>query len=384
MHTVHKIGGSVLKNPEQLQKIAASFENDNQQHTLVVSALYGVTDMLSALCSDTDSAKWYIEQLLNRHFEWTYILLSGMNRIDANRSIVANLHRLQKSVKAYAKNGNEHLKAYVISEGERLAAIVLHAFFNKQKSRIVFPENSGIKTTFNPLDAEYLIDEVELRAACLNSDFSNIIPGFYGIATDGQICVVGRGGTDYTAAEVATKLGANRLIFWKDSNGLQTADPRLVKYAGNVEHVSLHTLDLMSYAGSEVLHRKVTQVLANSSCEIGFCNPLLGQSVLTQVHREYWASGKPIMVVAHPESSPDSSVITVITRNVTKAIIHINEIKTRCPKVSDMTYGNDFVRFSVPPNFVAEALVFMHRVFFSADFKTHKVALDLNELVIVQ
>lgn len=385
MHTVHKIGGSVLKNPGQLQKIAASFENGNQQHTLVVSALYGVTDILTELCAHANRATWYIEQLLKMHFEWTYILLSRTHRIDANKAIVANLHGLQKKVNAYSKTENEHLKAFIISNGERLAAIVLNAYLTKQKPRILYPENSGIKTTFNSLDAEYLIDEVELRSACLNSDFLNIIPGFYGIAPGGQICLVGRGGTDYTAAEVATKLGANRLIFWKDSNGLQTADPRIVKQAVNVEHVSLHTLDLMSYAGSEVLHRKVTEVLANSSCKIAFCNPHKGNSVLTQVHREHWASGKPIMVVSHAESDSENSVITVITRNVTMAIIHINDIKTRYANVSDLSYGVDFVRFSIPPDYVVDALAYMHRGFFSFDSEIDsKMILSSNDLVVVQ
>ena len=58
-----------------------------------------------------------------------------------------------------------------------------------------------------------------------------VVTGLIGKDTHGNITLLGRGGSDYTASILAMVLNANEVEIWTDVNGIMTADPRIVKDA---------------------------------------------------------------------------------------------------------------------------------------------------------
>ena len=55
-----------------------------------------------------------------------------------------------------------------------------------------------------------------------------VTQGFIGATAHGEPTVLGRGGSDFTAALLGAALDAERVEIWTDVSGLMTADPRIV------------------------------------------------------------------------------------------------------------------------------------------------------------
>ena len=56
-----------------------------------------------------------------------------------------------------------------------------------------------------------------------------ILPGFISKSEDNKITTLGRGGSDYTAAIVASALDAKFLEIWTDVNGMYTTNLKLLR-----------------------------------------------------------------------------------------------------------------------------------------------------------
>jgi aspartate kinase len=81
-----------------------------------------------------------------------------------------------------------------------------------------------------------------------------IITGFNGATADGRPTTLGRGGSDFSAAIIASALDAQELWIWTDVDGIMTADPRLVKDAAVLDEVTYAEAAELAYNGAKVLH----------------------------------------------------------------------------------------------------------------------------------
>ncbi|MFQ5982581.1 MAG: bifunctional aspartate kinase/diaminopimelate decarboxylase, partial [Woeseiaceae bacterium] len=85
---------------------------------------------------------------------------------------------------------------------------------------------------------------------------SNVIltQGFIARNAQGETVLLGRGGSDTSAAYFAAKLQARRLEIWTDVPGLFTADPRLVPSARLLVALHFDEAQELASTGSHVLH----------------------------------------------------------------------------------------------------------------------------------
>ncbi|HEX9942643.1 MAG TPA: bifunctional aspartate kinase/homoserine dehydrogenase I, partial [Thermoanaerobaculia bacterium] len=86
-----------------------------------------------------------------------------------------------------------------------------------------------------------------------------VLPGFFGGDANGRVSLLGRGGSDYSAAIAAWALDAELLEIWTDVDGIYTADPRLVPHATVLPEVSYEEAMELSFFGAKVLHPKTIQ-----------------------------------------------------------------------------------------------------------------------------
>jgi bifunctional aspartokinase / homoserine dehydrogenase 1 len=77
------------------------------------------------------------------------------------------------------------------------------------------------------------------------------MPGFIAANKDGITTTLGRGGSDYSAAIVASALNAEALEIWTDVSGVMTADPRLVPNCKVIPRMSYHEAMELSHFWSE-------------------------------------------------------------------------------------------------------------------------------------
>ena len=79
--------------------------------------------------------------------------------------------------------------------------------------------------------------------------------------------LLGRNGSDFSAAIVGAGLGAKKVEFWTDVDGIYTADPRIVPDAILVEQMTYEEAMELSFFGSKVLHPKTLAPLAAKGIE---------------------------------------------------------------------------------------------------------------------
>ena len=81
-----------------------------------------------------------------------------------------------------------------------------------------------------------------------------VIAGFQGITADFEITTLGRGGSDTTAAIIATALEAEKIEIYSDVEGLMTADPRIVPKARFISEASYTELVELAHKGAKIIH----------------------------------------------------------------------------------------------------------------------------------
>jgi len=265
---VVKFGGSNLKQKEDFARLVrvVSLYREAQYSpiVIVVSALYGVTDILVQGLHHAKTNEHAVHGLISHLQEVHYRAAAYHIQDEAEQGRV--ISAIQQRLKELARylQGIHYLGEIpdfasdrVLSYGERLSSLVLSSILQQEgfPCRECLPEDLGLYTNGTPHEAEvdFTLTETPVRAG-LNLPCVYVIPGFYGISPEAKVTLLGRGGSDYTASAIARCIDADSLDLWKDVPGFMSADPRVVD---NPE--VLHCLDYqeaaeLSYFGARLLH----------------------------------------------------------------------------------------------------------------------------------
>jgi aspartate kinase len=119
---------------------------------------------------------------------------------------------------------------------------------------------SGIVTDENYRNAKPLEDAERLVGTRLIPMLEEkkkkipVIMGYIGENPKGIITTLGRGGSDYTATLIGSGIGADEIWLWKDTNGIMSADPKMIPHASTIPSLSYIEAMELSYFGAEILH----------------------------------------------------------------------------------------------------------------------------------
>ena len=106
-------------------------------------------------------------------------------------------------------------------------------------------------------------DEVHGKARIQSIDAAKLkssIAGFQGIAPDGRVATLGRGGSDTSAVAVAAALKADRCDIYTDVDGVYTADPRIVNRAKKINKIGYEEMLELASVGSKVLQTRSVEL----------------------------------------------------------------------------------------------------------------------------
>ncbi len=87
-----------------------------------------------------------------------------------------------------------------------------------------------------------------------------VVAGFQGIAEDGRIATLGRGGSDTSAVALAAALKADRCDIYTDVDGVYTTDPRIVPKARRIQKISYEEMLEMASLGAKVLQTRSVEL----------------------------------------------------------------------------------------------------------------------------
>ena len=103
------------------------------------------------------------------------------------------------------------------------------------------------------------IDTAKLLAAMKDGEVA-VVPGFQGMAEDGRVSTLGRGGSDTSAVAVAAAVKADRCDIYTDVDGVYTTDPRIVPRARKLARVTYEEMLELASVGAKVLQTRSVEL----------------------------------------------------------------------------------------------------------------------------
>jgi len=252
---VMKFGGSSVSNGERIGRVVEIVRARlDRKPVVVVSAFRGVTDDLFAAADEALHGKdARLERIRERHHETMAEL--GLPP-DLVKEPLAELAVLLKGI-SLVKELTPRTLDYVVSFGERLSARVIAAAFEKAgvpcDAHDAF--DIGMLTDDHFGSAQPLPEAAaELRRHLGRPAKLPIVTGYIGKTRGGDITTLGRNGSDYTATIIGAALDAEEIQIWSDTDGVMTADPRIVPAAKPIGFLTFDEASELAYYGGKVLH----------------------------------------------------------------------------------------------------------------------------------
>ena len=285
---VLKFGGSSLATSENILKVKQIIENDPACKFVIVSALGGVTDdLIKATKLTTEGSKDFykvIEQLEIRHINMVELLLSEAIKLATLEQMDVMFSELKSYLEAVHFIGEASPKAYayILSFGERLSALILSRVIDGSElidTRAIIRTNDD----YEKGQVDFTATNSNCKAMLLKAKNRVVLPGFISANEKGETTTLGRGGSDYTAAIIGAGVDAEIVEIWTDVDGFLTADPRKVKQAYPIEHLSFSEVFELATFGAKVLYPPAVKPLFDAKIEMRIKNTLNAAAAGTRV-----------------------------------------------------------------------------------------------------
>lgn len=270
---VLKFGGTSVKNSEAIHRVYEIIHNQIQYQindtsedlVVVVSAMTGVTDLLLKVSELNNS-----EEIINNLNNIKEIHLTEVKNLDLGEVVTNYINKEFDSLEIYLENNFKEFnkKAHydrIVSLGEVLNSFVISAYFSKMGLNSIHLDSRKLIITDNEYGAANVIFDIthdkitnEINNHKKNNNYPNVFVcgGFISTSIDNKFTTLGRGGSDFTGAIYASVLNASSLEVWTDVDGILTCDPKLIKNAKLIKHLSYLEAAELAYFGAKVLHPK--------------------------------------------------------------------------------------------------------------------------------
>lgn len=286
MTRVFKFGGALLKNALGIHKVISLMEEFGcEPLVVVVSAIGKTTNALEQLVElrlekDKTALVNNFYTLKQQHLQLAMALFA-----EGNRTLIEAIDEEMSQLWEDLNNSyRDNFQAYdrIVSHGEKLAGILVeHAALAKGIALKNVPATSLIVTNSNHTNAgiDWENSEIAVQKTIpplLHSGHVVLTQGFVGSSSEGEITTLGREGSDFTAAILASLLQANEVTIWKDVPGLMNADPNRFPNCVKFDALSYHEAIELAFYGATIIHPKTIQPIKKSGIPLyvrSFYNP---------------------------------------------------------------------------------------------------------------
>lgn len=250
-----KFGGSSVAGADRIKRVREIVSGRlKEKPVLVVSAFRGVTDQLLELArAALRGDRAGLRALKKTHEQAAAELGVDAAPLDALFDELADLLKGVSLIKELTPRTLD----YAASFGERLSARLIAAHFTAQglAAEAVDAPAAGLVTS-DRFGAAVPLPEADeaLRRGLGAVKGLPVVTGFIGRTPAGELTTLGRNGSDYSATILGAALGAREVQIWSDTDGVMTADPRVVPGAKPLDELSFEEACELAYYGGKVLH----------------------------------------------------------------------------------------------------------------------------------
>lgn len=267
---VLKFGGTSVSSVERWETIAAEIgrcAREGLRPLVVCSALSQVSNQLEKLLSEAGvggDAGAGLERLRELHHA-----LAAALGLDVEGLFADDFEELERTLLGIAltREVTPRLRARVVSTGELLSTRLGAAWLRRRGVRAVWQDARELLEALSEPRSAASEERRFLSASCsdqrdpaldarlgdLDGDVV-VTQGFLARGADGETVLLGRGGSDTSAAYFAARLGAERLEIWTDVPGLFTANPAQVPDARLLRRVGYVEAAELASRGAKILH----------------------------------------------------------------------------------------------------------------------------------
>lgn len=262
---VCKFGGTSVSSQQTWENIALITQhhiNDSLQPIIVCSAMTQISNKLEQAIEAAllDQHQSIYDDIVTSHAQLIETLKLKNDIIDTE---LAQLNKWLTGI-ALLKEAPAKTRAQILSLGEIMMTRIGYGFlqqkgvqtlwFDVREALISTPIAGG--ENINYLAARCMSDPApDLRKRLLASGAQAIITqGFFAANPQGETVLLGRGGSDTSAALLAAKLEAVACEIWTDVPGIYTANPHQIPHARLLKQLNFDEAQEIASMGAKVLH----------------------------------------------------------------------------------------------------------------------------------
>jgi diaminopimelate decarboxylase/aspartate kinase len=263
---VLKFGGTSVSRRERWDQVGrlmqARASEEGARVLVVVSALSGATNALQAIVgarADADAVDRGCEALAARHLDFARELGLGADALDTRLAALRGLARDPRRAGAGLEWAAE-----LLAQGELLSSTLGVLYLRAQGQDVAWSDaRDWLHATSLPNQNEWsrrlsvscrYAGDADLRARFGDGARLLVTQGFIARAEDGGTAILGRGGSDTSAAYFGALLRARRVEIWTDVPGMFSANPRRVPDARLLSRLDYEEAQEIATTGAKVLH----------------------------------------------------------------------------------------------------------------------------------
>lgn len=272
---VLKFGGTSVANAERFLRVADILESNAQQGQVatVLSAPAKITNHLVAMIEKTISGQDALPNISDAERIFSELLQGladaqpGFEYDRLKTRVDLEFAQLKQVLHGISLLGQcpDSVNAAIICRGEKLSIAIMEALLQARGHEV---------SVIDPVEkllavGHYLESTVDIAESTRRIEASQIPPqnmilmaGFTAGNERGELVVLGRNGSDYSAAVLAACLRADCCEIWTDVDGVYTCDPRQVPDARLLKSMSYQEAMELSYFGAKVLHPRTIAPIA--------------------------------------------------------------------------------------------------------------------------
>ena len=268
-----KFGGKSLANGDGLQSVLDIIEDkvtSQEKFALVLSARGNSTDILEQILEDAKNNKPYQDsfETFKKYQVEPYAKINFEKEFELLKNIFEGVQLLG--------DYSQKIKDRVLAQGEILSIKTIAELLNKRGIDADFVDSRKLIKTDNAFgEATPLMDiskENVIKHFSLNSNKLQVVSGFIASNAYDETTTLGRNGSNYSAALIASFLDASELQNYTHVNGIYTANPDLVSNAQKIEELTYQEANELANFGANILHAKTIIPLVEKNIPLRLLN----------------------------------------------------------------------------------------------------------------
>ncbi|WP_178842202.1 bifunctional aspartate kinase/homoserine dehydrogenase I [uncultured Treponema sp.] len=299
--------------------------------SVVVSAVAGVSNALQTAidsCVKGALPENFVSEIRKTHENICTELQASVKGFDAASTmekIEPNFTELEKLLSGVAVFGEcpQSIHCRIMGMGELCCVPVVNAvLLAKKQNVLVLDSRRFIFTTGcqKESDPDYVRTSEALGPYRDGAQASQaqilLFPGFVcgwtsHLDEEPKMGLLGRNGSDFSAAIIGACLASKKVEFWTDVDGIYTADPRVVSDAILVDDMTYEEAMELSFFGSKVLHPKTLAPLVSKGIEAWSLNSHNPKARGTRIGRGPFESEKKVGPVCGISCLKNTSLVSV-------------------------------------------------------------------------